>query len=89
MVNVNTSLTIANSDTEPRQPQFAKHVENAISIATRLIANPDPTENGLYSWRTAGHEDPGGYLVKYATLGGITFYTLSADTPEPIHGAKW
>lgn len=71
-------VSIANSDSDPRQGKYAQFLQNALEVAgsNTLIADPCPT--GLYGWRTAGSSSPGGDFVKYGDpQSGNQFYTLS------------
>jgi len=71
-------VSIANSDSDPRQEKYATFLQNALDVAASktLIADPCPT--GLYGWRTAGSAAPGGDFVKFGDpLSGNQFYSLT------------
>jgi hypothetical protein len=71
-------LNIANADSDRRQEKYAQFVQNALEAASSKALISDPCPTGLYGWRTAGSDPPGGDFVKYGDpQSGNQFYTLS------------
>ena len=69
-------LGIANSTKDGRSVAYEGFVKDAIAVAG-APAPADPSDTGLYGWRTEGRGSPGGRFVVYKTVGGNTFYTLT------------
>lgn len=71
-------VKIANSDSDTRQEKYAQFLQSALEVASSKTLIPDPCSTGLYGWRTAGSDPPGGDFVKYGDpQSGNQFYTLS------------
>jgi hypothetical protein len=89
--NFEECVRLANDDANAQQPAFAAHVQAALDVANAKQAQPDPSKNGLYGWMTEGSGPPGKFQVAYASLLGITFYTITdeaATPPSAVHAHR-
>lgn len=87
--NVTARLALANNARDRRQPIYGAFVQAAITAATSP-APADPCPTGLWFWRTADADGPGGRSSFFQTLDGNDFYTLPAGffSPPPARGAR-
>lgn len=73
-------LRIANDDGDQRQAAMAAYLRMALQIANAPDAVADPSDDGLYGWRTLGSGSPGPRFKAYnSPKSGNQFYTLTAD----------
>lgn len=66
-------VRIANDAADRRQPAMRAHVARAIAVASGPRPT-DPTNTGLYWWRTQNSGAPGTGVTVYKSLLGNTFY---------------
>ena len=79
----------ANNGGHPLFLQFRSHVQNAIDVAQGKKAGTDPCPTKLYAWVTAGTSSPSSNFVKYVTLAGQDFYTLTREfLNDPLQRKK-
>jgi hypothetical protein len=82
---LNEILSIANNSAHKDCLLYRQYVQNAIDVANLNTCGSDPCPTGLYAWRTANSGSPGDNFVKYQSLGGQDFYTLSeAFRKDPL-----
>ncbi|WP_087018449.1 hypothetical protein [Thaumasiovibrio subtropicus] len=76
--NLLTLVNTANNYNHPEREKYATFVNAALAAAksNALDSFTDPSQKGLYGWRTKDSSAPGGDFVKHADLAGQTFYTL-------------
>jgi hypothetical protein len=77
--NLANIVNIANDASDKRHSACREYVQNAVNVANGLNPGTDPCPTGLYAWRTAGEAGPGANFVKFETLGGQDFYTLTRE----------
>ena len=77
---INEVMRIANDDGDQRQAAMAAYVRMALEVANAPIAVADPSDDGLYGWRTTGSGSPRPRFKAYnSPKSGNQFYTLTAD----------
>lgn len=76
--NISTFLTISNDYTHSKRELYAEYIKNATAAAAKdALKNViDPSQNGLYGWKTKGANSPGGNFKEFQHFAGQTFYTL-------------
>lgn len=81
---LNDILKIANDPNNPKCAAFRQYVQDAVEIANGSNRGVDPCPTRLYGWRTAGATSPGSNFVRFNTLGGQDFYTLTGSYIKTI-----
>ena len=81
---LNDILKFANDASRPKCAVFRQYVRDAIGIANGSNPGTDPCPTKLYGWRTAGATSPGSNFVKFNTLGGQDFYTLTGNYVKSV-----
>ena len=76
---LNDILKFANDANHPKCAAFRQYVQDAIEIAKGSNRGTDPCPTKLYGWRTAGATSPGLNFVKFNTLGGQDFYSITSN----------
>lgn len=71
---INETVAIANDGNDPRRSKYKEFVQAALDVAA-LNRVSDPSEKGLYWWRTEGSGSPTSSAKVYMTKLGNTFYT--------------
>ena len=70
-------VRIANNDSDPRQDNYSRFVQDALDVAKSKTLIPDPCPTGLSGWRTDGSDPPGGLQVDFGQpLAGNQYFTL-------------
>jgi len=84
---IDSTLSIANNVRDPKFMQYRIYMQNAIAVAKGEKRGVDPCSTKLYAWRTAGpNSSPGVNFIKFQTLAGQDFYTLTPGFIEnPLH----
>ena len=87
--NITDAVKFANHARHPHFLQFRKHVENAIAVANGEKRGDDPCPTKLYAWKSEGSPAPSSNFVKFRTLVGQDFYTLTPNfIKNPLHPDK-
>jgi len=70
-------INIVNDDNNQHEEEYRQFHQDVLDVAASGVLISDPCPTGLYGWRTAGSEEPGGDLVKWGEpVAGLQFYTL-------------
>jgi hypothetical protein len=71
---IDNMVAIANDAGDGRSQRMRAHIEAAIGVARGPVPR-DPTNGGVYWWRTEGSGSPGTGISVYKTVLGNTFYS--------------
>lgn len=74
--NIDDAIRIANDGEDSRRSAYKAHVDAALTVAAmpKVI---DPSQNGLYWWRTSESGKPSAAVKMFMTKAGNTFFTRS------------
>ena len=72
--SIDEAVSIANDGDDTRRSEYKEFVDTALAVATQPTVK-DPSQNGLFWWRTAGHGSPTSDATFFMTKLGNTFFT--------------
>lgn len=81
---LNDILKFSNDSSYGKAAVFREFVRAAIETAKGNNGSPDPCPTKLYGWKTKGSDSPGSNFVKFVSMGGQDFYTLTDDFLKSI-----